>query len=186
MRKVMWCTKVVQLNTHCLFFYIYTSMYMHTSLFHHIMRLYYTNLVFPIRSLHAHLSIMNQVSTILTIFLIGIDNYVKIIYVKLYVYQAVRECGYVNKKSSPKRRRPWLSSSTSPNYLNLSNVALKKHYIDVSQVLLPDRAIFERLERLRLGLLPPRKLLLDSENIFRKNLRIPDSEDFFHGASSGS
>jgi len=59
---------------------------------------------------------MNQVSIISTIFLTEIgsltetDIYVKVIYVKSYIYRAVRECGYVNKKSSPKRYHPWLSS----------------------------------------------------------------------------
>lgn len=89
---------------------------------------------------------------------------------KLYAYQAIRIC---NENENVYEKyyivyKQQLSLVIRSSYLKLSNVFLRKHYIDVSQVLLPDRAIFERLERLRLGLLPPRKLLLDSENIFRK------------------
>lgn len=50
----------------------------------------------------------------------------------------------------------------------LKIIFFENHYIDSSYVLFPERAIFDKLERLRRGLLPTKKLLLDSEKIFRK------------------
>lgn len=107
---------------------------------------------------------MNQVLIILTIFVIKVS-------IKIICIEAVR-CVKIKMKMYMESICIYISNVIllviQSSYLKLSNVFLRKHYIDVSQVLLPDRAIFERLERLRLGLLPPRKLLLDSENIFRK------------------
>lgn len=52
------------------------------------------------------------------------------------------------------------------------------YYIDVPVPPLPERAILDRLERLLLGLLPPRKFPLVSENIFRK-LKVSHQNKFF-------
>lgn len=82
-------------------------MYMHTSLVCHIIDLYKSSVFY---SFIACTSIYYEPGLNNVNYLTGIDIYVKIVYVKSYVYRAVRECGYVNK-SSPKRCRPWLSST---------------------------------------------------------------------------
>lgn len=74
---------------------------MHTSLFLHAVGLYKFNVSYSFTA--AHLSITNQVSIILTIFFTGIVIYIKIVYVKSFVYRAVTDYGYINKKSNPKR-----------------------------------------------------------------------------------